>query len=281
MPRSALAGAACASPSRSTTSTTPSTFHISRTATGIRSPCGPAFGSSVPLSVTIPLRTDTSASPGFASKIWSSTRRMSVAMSASVRRNTLIRSRRLTMPTSLPSSSVTGSLPTWCAVISRAAAETVASGPIVTAGDVINSPAVSAGCREPPRRQDLRADDRSRPAALACPRSRSASVTTPTTSWPIFSTGRPLIRCSANTRATSLYGVIRSTVSIVVVITSLTRRDQPWGRWPPSASRPTRCGRSGCAALRRPPAPVSLSPSSTVSRARATSAPVALPCNDS
>ena len=50
------------------------------------------------------------------------------------------------MPTSLPSSSTTGSLLTWWVFISRAAAGMVASGPMVMAGEVISTSAVRFTC---------------------------------------------------------------------------------------------------------------------------------------
>jgi hypothetical protein len=131
------------------TSTTPSTSHISRIARGMRSSCGPVLESPLPVSVTMPSWTVTLACPGPGARTSSSTLRVSAAMSSSGRRNTLSRSRRLTMPMSIPCSLTTGSLRTWCVLISRAAAGTVASGPIVMAGVDISSPAVSTGCRSP------------------------------------------------------------------------------------------------------------------------------------
>ena len=52
------------------------------------------------------------------------------------------------MPISCRSAPVTGRLVTWCVVITRVAAEMVASGRMVTGGAVISSPAVSAACRD-------------------------------------------------------------------------------------------------------------------------------------
>jgi hypothetical protein len=206
------------------------------------------------------------------------TRRASAAISASGRRNPRSRSRRLTMPTSTPSSLTTGSLLTWRAFISRTAAASVASWLIVIAGEVISSPAVSARCsRLPGRSRQRGAPAASRRIVFSCAASRSDSVTTPPTRRPITRTGRPLSPCSFIRRAISLNVVVRSTVTTEVVITSLT----------PSARRRTRrCPSSD------PGAPVSstaapdssaCSPrcSSTVSRARVTSDRVALPCSDS
>jgi hypothetical protein len=147
-------------------------------------------------------------------------------MSASGRRKTLSRSRRLTMPTSFPSSSTTGSLLIRCVFISRAAAGMVASGPMVTAGAVISVPAVrlTYRCLRNSQRRPAELAIRARLLVSSSAASRSASLTTPTTSRPIFSTGIPLIRCSASSRSISWYGVIRSTVTTEVVITSLTLR---------------------------------------------------------
>ena len=111
----------------------------------------------------------------------------------------LSKSRRVTMPTSLPSESTTGSLLTWCVFISRAALGMVASGWMVMAGAVIIVPAtrpVRRGWRSRQRRGDCAFSLACR-AVLSSAASRSDSDTTPTTCRPIFSTGTPLILCWA------------------------------------------------------------------------------------
>ena len=130
------------------------------------------------------------------------------------------------MPTSLPSSSITGSLLMWCVFISRAAAGMVASGPMVMAGSVISASAVrfTCGCLRSRQRRPIALAIRACRALSSSAASRSASETTPATCRPIISTGTPLILRSVSTRSISWYGVIRSTVTTEVVITSLTLR---------------------------------------------------------
>jgi len=129
------------------------------------------------------------------------------------------------MPASLPFESTTGSLPMPCVFIIRAAPGMVASGRTVMADLLISVPAVSAaGCGCGRQRPGVSASSRDSRAALSSAASKSDSVTTPTTCRPIISTGTPPILCSVSRRAISWYGVIRSTVTTDVVITSPTRR---------------------------------------------------------
>ena len=116
---------------------------------------------------------------------------------------------------------------------------------MVMAGAVISVPAVrfACGCGRRRQRRPTELAIRARLLVSSSAASRSASDTTPATSRPIFSTGMPLILCWVSRRSISWYGVIRSTVTTEVVITSLTRRAHrrrhgslPWG---------ARCGRAG------------------------------------
>src|ERR1035437_7581575 len=102
-------GVALTSLIRFLTSTTPSTSQIIWMASATRSWCRPTGDSAVPVSVTTPCRTITMSLTGSANGISSMICRASAVMSWSGRRKTLSRSRRLTMPISLPSGSTTGS----------------------------------------------------------------------------------------------------------------------------------------------------------------------------
>jgi hypothetical protein len=236
----------------------------------------------VPVRTTTPPCTTAVTLPGSPCKRSSSSSRTSAASSMSGRRKTLSRSRRLMMPSSFPSGSTTGRRRRWRAFISRAAPGIVASGWIVIAGDVISSPAVSPQCRGrwPGQRCRPAAPMRARRASSSSTASRSASETTPATCRPIMRTGIPLIRCWASRWAISLYGVIRSTVTTEVVITSRTRRVRRPGRCrsPAGCSRRTPAGATEPAGRRFS---CSASWSSTALSARVTSAWLALPCRDS
>ena len=95
----------------------------------------------------------------------------------------------------------------------------------------------------------------------------------------------PLIRRSAISLAISLYGVMRSTLTTFVVITSLTRRAHRWCGCAPSG-----CGRLGAVSAAGPLCfrgtdvgvlPGSPKCSSTLSSALVTSDRVARPCSES
>ena len=208
--------------SSSTTSTTPSRAwtRLTAIATWLRR-------SSRPRRVTTPSRTSTSTLSGSTQSERTRTSwRTSAAISPSDRRNTLSRSARLTMPSSGPAGSTTGSRFTPCRCSSLAASATVASGPTVTAGLVISSAAVSptALARSARRRRPSNSPPPAGPSGNSSFRSRSASDTIPTTRPSPSRTGRALTRRSASSSATCLKGASRSTVQTSVVITSRTRR---------------------------------------------------------
>ena len=152
--------------------------------------------------------------------------RISWAISASARRKTLSRSARLTMPSSGPAGSTTGSRLIPWRWSSLAASVTVASGPIVTAGAVISSTAVSpaALARSSRWRRPWSRRPPAGPSGNSSLSSRSASETIPTTRPFSSRTGRALIRHSSIRATISLKGACSSTVRTCGVMTSRTRR---------------------------------------------------------
>src|SRR5512132_113823 len=222
-------------PSRSTTSTTPARPWTRLTVIGIR-----LRRSSCPVRVTTPSPTSTSTVSGSTHRARRRTSwRTSWAIWSSLRRNTLSRTARLTMPTSGPAGSRTGSRLIWWRWSSRAASARLASGPTVMAGAVISSTAVSpvalARVARRWRPSNSRAPGgRSGNSSLG---SRSASETTPTTRASGSRTGTALMRQSASSWVISLNGVCSSTVTTSRVITSRTRRRMATSK--PAAARAT------------------------------------------
>jgi hypothetical protein len=150
---------------------------------------------------------------------------ISSRISASVRSNMASTSDRLMTPTSRPAWSTTGSRLTLRSCMSLAACSTVSSGPIVTAGLVIRSAAVTppalaraAWCTMPASNPQTTLGS-SGTASLI---SRSASETTPVTFPCASRTGNALTRHSRSLAAISRNDAVSLTHTGSVDTTSLT-----------------------------------------------------------
>ncbi|CAG7646396.1 hypothetical protein SBRY_40402 [Actinacidiphila bryophytorum] len=201
------------------TSTTPSTCSQSRSTTGIR-----ARRSTVPRNDTRPSVTATTTSsdpmPNVRSRM---SPLISSRMTRSRRRNTRSRSARLTMPTSRPVSSTTGSRLTLPWSIARAACTTVHSGCATTAGLVISpSAVVAAGWMDASTGASRTAESPAGSGCIDSLRSRSASETTPSGRSAASTTGTAVMSWSARVLTTSLNGVRAGTRTTEWVIRSLT-----------------------------------------------------------
>src|SRR6185437_271554 len=135
---------------------------------------------------------------------------------------TLRTSERVTMPISVPSSLTTGSRFTRRLYIRRAASVTVWSGPMVTAGLVMRSAAVTPFTCDRTRWRVMPCTVRGTLPSSASLVSRSVSETTPMTLLSSSMTGKALSRILCSIAAISLYWALRLTAITWVLMTSLT-----------------------------------------------------------